>query len=114
MVNVPRDEQEALRAIDVQALDRAIEACLDARRVGAALREFRLDSCGPFVAAKLREFDTALQACAGAKAAKKLADNGDRARRAGSNLDNAVRQAPHPDSTFTGVHDEVGELLRVQ
>lgn len=94
-VNAPPDELAAIRAIDARALDRAIEACLDARRIVSALREFRLDSCGPFVAAKLREFDAALQAFASTKASKKLADTGDRARRAGSNLDNTVRQMQH-------------------
>lgn len=56
------------------------------------MRNLRLDSCGPFISAKPREFDVALQAYAGAKATKKLADTGERARRAGSNLGNAVRQ----------------------
>jgi hypothetical protein len=92
VINIPRYEQEALRAIDPRALDRATEACLDARRIGSTLREFRLDSCGAFVAAKLREFDFALQAFAIAKAAKKLADTGESARRAANNLQNAVRQ----------------------
>ncbi|WP_282276219.1 hypothetical protein [Stenotrophomonas sp. PS02297] len=92
VINIPCDEQKALRQVDVQVLDRAISASLDARRPGATLRDLRLDSCGPFIAAKLREFDVALQAYAGAKAAKKLADTGERARRAGSDLGNAVRQ----------------------
>lgn len=92
VINIPRDEQEALREVNVQALDREISASLDARRLGSPLRDLRLDSCGPFIAARLREFDVALQAYAGAKATKKLADTGERARRAGSNLGNAVRQ----------------------
>lgn len=92
VINIPRGEQEALREVDVQVLDQAISVSLDARRLGSTLRALRLDSCGSFIATKLREFDLALQAYAGAKAAKKLADTGEYARRAGSNLGNAVRQ----------------------
>jgi len=92
IINIPRDEKEVLREINVQVLDREISASLDARRLGSTLRSLRLDSCGPFVSTKLREFDLALQAYAGDKATKKLADRGERPRRAGSNLGNAVRQ----------------------
>ncbi|MCI2260792.1 hypothetical protein [Xanthomonas indica] len=92
VINIPRDEQKALREVNMQALNREISASLDARRLGSTLRDLRLDSCGPFIATKLREFDVALQAYAGAKTTRKLADTGERARRAGSNLGNAVRQ----------------------
>ncbi len=94
-INIPRDEQERLRAIDVQALDRTINECLDTRRLGSALRALRLDNCGGYVSAKLRLFETALSEYAGAKAAKKLADTETRARRAGSALENAVRLMQH-------------------
>lgn len=91
-INIPREVQEALRAVDTQALGRAIEESLDARRMTSALRAYRLDSCGPFVSGKLRTFELALTEYAGAKAAKKLADAESRARRAGSDLDDAVGQ----------------------
>ena len=93
-INIPRDVQEALKSIDAGALQRSIEACLDTQRAGS-LREYRLDSCGPFVATKLREFEAALKEHAGAKAAKKLAETGSRARRAGSDLANAVQWMQH-------------------
>ena len=94
-INTPRDVQEAVRSIDVRALERSIEGCLDTQRTGSALREYRLDSCGPFVATKLRAFEAALKDYAGAKAAKKLAETGSRARRAGSDLANAVQWVQH-------------------
>lgn len=70
-INTPRDVQEAVRSIDVRALERTIEECLDTQRAGSALRTYRLDSCGPFVATKLRAFEAALKVYANAKAAKK-------------------------------------------
>lgn len=94
-INLPREVQEALKSIDGGTLQRSIDASLDARRVASALREHRLDSCGLFVANKLRAFESALKDYAGAKAAKKLAETGSRARRAGSELASAVRWMQH-------------------
>ena len=91
-INIPRDVQEALRAVDTQTLGPAIDECLDSRRMTATLRACQLGSCGPYVAAELRTFELALNQYAGAKAAKKLADTESRARRAGSNLVDAVRR----------------------
>lgn len=91
-INIPLEVQAALRAVDFQKLGREIEECVDARRTTSALRAYRLDSCGLFVAARLRTFELALTEYAGAKAAKKLADTESRARRAGSDLANAVGQ----------------------
>ncbi|WP_057970907.1 hypothetical protein [Lysobacter antibioticus] len=108
-INIPRDEQEALRSIDVRALDKAIDACLDARRISSTLREYRLGSCGLFVAAKLREFETALAEYAGAKAPKKVAATESRARRAGSVLENAVQQMQHRIDT----QEQEGQLFFV-
>lgn len=89
-INIPLEVQAALRAVDFQKLGLAIDECVEARRTTSALRACRLDSCGPFVAAELRTFEVALTEYAGAKAAKKLADTERRARRAGSDLANAV------------------------
>lgn len=94
-INLPRDVQEALRFIDTGALQRTIDECVDARRVGSALRAYRLDSCGLYVANKLRAFEADLKACAGAKAAKKIAETEGRARRAGYDLSYAVNQMRH-------------------
>ena len=94
-INTPRDVQEAVRSIDVRALERTIEECLDTQRTGSGLRAYRLDSCGPFVATKLRAFEAALKDHAGAKAAKKLAETGSRARRAGSDLAHAIQWVQH-------------------
>ena len=92
---MPRDLQDAVRSIDARALQRSIEACVDTQRAGSTLRNYRLDSCGPYVANKLHVFEAALKDYAGAKAAKKLAETGSRARRAGSDLANAVERMQH-------------------
>lgn len=94
-ISIPKDEQETLHAIDVEALEGAIETCLAARRLGSMLKTYRLDRAGPFVAAKFRAFEVALAEHAGAKASKKVADTYRRARAAGSALSNAVQLMKH-------------------
>ena len=91
-INLPREEHDAIRSIEVDALRTAIDRCLDTRRMNATMRDFRLDRCGLYVAAKLREFEASLADNAGAKASKKIAHTGSRARRAGGALTNAVEQ----------------------
>lgn len=91
-INLPREEHDAIRSIEVDALRTAIDRCLDTRRMNATMRDFRLDRCGLYVAAKLREFEASLADYAGAKAWKKVADTGSSARRAGGALTSAVEQ----------------------
>lgn len=90
-INIPREERDALKAVDPDMLDKLIHKCLDERRL-APLQGFRLERCGPYVASCLRKFDSSLTTFGTAKAAKKLAETQARARRAGSDLAVAVQQ----------------------
>lgn len=58
-INIPRSQQEALKEIDLPALDKAIEECI-ADESFAPLQRFRLASCGPYVANRLRVFERAV------------------------------------------------------
>ncbi|MDI7066409.1 hypothetical protein QMO17_34815, partial [Klebsiella pneumoniae] len=58
-INIPRDEQDALKAVNTDVLDRLIEQCLYEERPDA-LRILRLESCGPYAASRLREYEKAL------------------------------------------------------
>src|SRR4051812_39216451 len=82
-INMPRQEQDALKAIAADELDKLIEQSLDEKHPNS-LRILRLENCGPYMAAQLRAFEKALTEYASAKAAKKLAETESRARRAGS------------------------------
>lgn len=97
-INIPRDEQDALKAVNTDVLEKLIEQCLYEERPDA-LRILRLDSCGPYAASRLREYETALAEHCKAKAARKRAETEDRVRRAGSNLAQAVRQMQHRVAT---------------
>ena len=88
-INISREEQEVLKAIDTDALDEAIGQCLEAKRLDR-LRILRLASCGPYVASKFQSFENALVEYSLAKAAKKYAETESRARRAGDDLAHAV------------------------
>jgi hypothetical protein len=90
-INVPRNEQDALDAIDSSTLSSFIDECL---RDGYpyALQPMGLDSCGPFVASNLRRFEGALSEYRQSKAPKKLAATRTEALLAGSDLLAAVQQ----------------------
>lgn len=90
-INIPSDQRIAVQEMDLDVLDHTIEQCLRERRNGPLLA-LGLWSCGPYVAAKLRDFETALTAYAAAKARKKVEETEYRAQRAGSNLSFALRQ----------------------
>lgn len=90
-INIPRAEQEALRAVDTEALDKLIEQCLREEKP-YGLRGLRLENCGLYVSSRLREYETALAEHCKAKAAKKRAETEYRARRAGDDLAHAVQQ----------------------
>jgi hypothetical protein len=89
---------DALKAIDPDLLKELIDKCMDEKRT-SSLRALRLDTCGPFVSTKLREFDQALVEYDKAKSAKKCAEMRDHARRAGSALANAVERAQYQVAT---------------
>lgn len=108
-INIPRDEQEALRAVDIEVLDKLIEQCL---REGQphVLRILRLESCGLYVTSKLREYERTLMACGKAKTEKKRAETLYRARRAGSDLADAVQQMHHRLKT----EEQEGQLFYIE
>lgn len=90
-INIPREERDALKAIDTDVLNTLIEQSLEERHP-SALRALRLESCGLYAASQFRAFEKALATYGAAKAAKKLAETEFRARRAGSDLAHAVQQ----------------------
>lgn len=89
VINIPCGEQDALKSIDRDVLRALIEQCLREER-STVLLQLRLDSCGPFVSTRRYAFERALEVYAKAKAAKKRAETLQAARRAGSDLLNAV------------------------
>lgn len=90
-INVAPEEQHALKALDTAVLNKLIEQCLHEERP-QALRSLRLESCGIYVASRLREYEKSLVDYCKARAAKKRSDTEYRVRRAGSNLAHAVQQ----------------------
>ena len=90
-INLSRDEQEAIGAIDVDAINELIDRSLRQERLDPQLTQ-RLWRCGLYVASQLGSYERALEAYAKAKTAKKRAETEDRARRAGRDLAFAVEQ----------------------
>jgi hypothetical protein len=88
-INIPRAEQEALRAVQHDVLNQLIDQCLRDERC-SALRSLRLDNCGPYVASQVRAFENALDTYGRAKAEKKRAETRYDALSAGRDLVNAV------------------------
>lgn len=93
-LNIHRDAQEALDAIDMGLLEAAIKQSLESRHL-SSLRKFSLEMCGTYVASKLYGLESALAAYGAAKAARKLAETENDACRAGDYLLSAVRQMKH-------------------
>jgi hypothetical protein len=90
-INIPRGEQDALKAVDTHMLGKLIEQCLHEEHP-RALRTLRLEGCGPYVAARLRHYEKALAEYGKAKAAEKRDEAKHDARRAGSDLAYAIQQ----------------------
>lgn len=67
------DSKQQLGAVDTEELDKLIEQCLHEERPHALLT-LQLDSCGMYVASRLRNYERALAEHGKAKAAKKRAD----------------------------------------
>lgn len=58
-INIPRQEREALKAINSSELFDAIDQC-EFQRHSTALKEFKLFNCGAYVESRLRYFEKAL------------------------------------------------------
>lgn len=88
-INIPRDQQVAIAAIDASELDRLIEQAIREERSGD-LHRLPLGNCGSYIATKLHSFDRALAKHREAKVPRKRAETGDALRRAGRDLSFAV------------------------
>ncbi len=88
-INIPRDQQVAIAAIDASELDRLIEQAIREERSGD-LHRLPLGNCGSYIATKLHSFHRALAKHREAKAPRKRAETGDALRRAGRDLSFAV------------------------
>jgi hypothetical protein len=88
-INIPRDQQTALTAIDASELDRLIEQAIREER-SADLHRLRLASCGSYVAKQLHYFEQTLANHRQAKAPRKRAETEQALRRAARNLSFAV------------------------
>lgn len=88
-INIPRDQQVAVAAIDASELDRLTEQAIREGRSGD-LHRLALANCGAYIATKLHSFDRALVKHREAKAQRKRAETGDALRRAGHDLSFAV------------------------
>lgn len=93
-INIPRSQQDALKAVDISELDKAIDGCI-ADESSAALQRFRLSTCGPYVANQLRIFERVVTRYGEAKSAKKRAETEYELRTAGDDLAHAVSQMKH-------------------
>lgn len=111
-LNFLKSEIDALRAIDSTRLDDTISRCVE-NRSRLELIPFRLDLCGDYVARRAREFDSALQAFAAAKAQRKTEATHYAALKAGSALSSAFRQTQGAleqeihDAEFFRVYDDI-------
>jgi hypothetical protein len=88
-INIPRDQQVAIAAIDASELNMLIEQAIRDERSGD-LHRLPLANCGSYIATKLHSFDQALAKHREAKAPRKRAKTGDVLRRTGNDLSFAV------------------------
>lgn len=88
-INIPRDQQVAIAAIDASELDRLIDQAIREERSGD-LHRLALANCGSYIATKLHSFDRALAKHREAKAPRKRAETADALRRAGHDLTFAI------------------------
>ena len=88
-INIPRDQQNALRTIDTNELDRLVDQAIREERSGD-LHRLPLTSCGSYISTKLHYFEQALAKHRLAKAPRKRAETENTLRRAGSDLSFAV------------------------
>jgi hypothetical protein len=88
-INIPRDQQNAVEAIDTNELDTLVDLAIREERLGDLYR-LPLTSCGPYISTKLHYFEQALAKHHLAKAPRKRAETESTLRRAGSDLSFAV------------------------
>lgn len=87
-INLSRDEQDAINAIDRGELDKLVDDAIRFERWGD-LNSLPLERCGPYVSSNLARFREALLAHGKAKAAKKRAETSDALYRASLDLRHA-------------------------
>jgi hypothetical protein len=58
-INLPQDQQRAISAVDMRALDSAIDRCVMEERI-SPLYEFGLRECGEYVGSELGAFERAM------------------------------------------------------
>jgi hypothetical protein len=88
-INIPRDQQIALAAMDVTEVDRLIEQAIREERSGD-LHRLPLGNCGSYIATQLHYFEQALAKHRQAKAPRKRAETEGALRRAAHVLSFAV------------------------
>lgn len=87
---IPRDQQNALAAIDTTELNGLLDQAIQEER-SSGLQRLALASCGPYVAGKYRSFHEALSKHRDAKSSRKREQTGDTLRRAAHDVIFAVR-----------------------
>lgn len=85
VTNIPRNEWEALKTVDLEALRRRIKQCINEEK-SYGLRDHQLDACGFPVITHVGIFERALTEYCQAKSPKKRAETLYTAERAGRNL----------------------------
>ncbi|QPF90844.1 hypothetical protein [Bradyrhizobium commune] len=88
-INIPRVQQNALKEIDDNELNRLVDQAIREERMGD-LNRLPLTSCGPYISKKLHYFEQALAKHREAKAPRKRAETAHTLQRAGSDLSFAV------------------------
>ena len=91
VINLPRDQQSAISAVDVKSLEMAVQRCLSEERIGP-MHELRLSECGEYVVSNLRAFERAITNYSKAKAYLKVEQTRADALRAGGDLVYAIQQ----------------------
>ncbi|MCF3947341.1 hypothetical protein [Acidiphilium iwatense] len=88
-INIPSDQQDALKVIEHHELDRLIEQAVQKEEFGE-LYNLPLARCGPYIARQLRDFEQALAKHGQAKLSRKRAATEAYLRRVASDLSFAV------------------------
>ncbi len=111
-INIPRDQQNALAAIDTDELGRLIDQAIREERLGDVHR-LPLANCGAYIARKLHNLEQALTNHRQAKAPRKRAETEHTLQRAGSDLSFAVEamkrrmETEQKDGQFFYVDDQI-------
>lgn len=85
VLNIPRNEQEALKKVDLEDLRKRIRQCINEEK-SYGLRDLRLDVCGFSVITQIGIFERALEQYCQSKMPKKRAETLHTAERAGRAL----------------------------